>query len=280
MYADEPDTSSKFSDAQIIRMLEKAWALVLGEIGRASERLLVVRYNISVVNGTQYYQLPPTIGQILRIHKLESTLGLSEYEFTPASRWNPSGPGYTIEGDILVFTPIPQFTDTLQILFVPKATARLHDGTAGTVAASSIILAASPTTGTLDLRPQAYAGSIVRILNAGNAAAVGQQRIITSYDNSTRTATINPAWTTTPTGTVTYEIAPLIWEPYDTIMAVYAARLMHTTEGDAQRINTINTAYRDMMREIRLSEANVEARMGEYFHHDVPENSNFSLGSI
>lgn len=94
--------------------------------------------------------------------------------------------------------------------------------TAGAFAPLSIVdqgTAQSATGTTLVLRSAAaFADSELvgaRILITGGSAGVGQSRVITGYVSSSDTATVD-AWTTTPTGTITYKVfaaAPALATP-------------------------------------------------------------------
>jgi hypothetical protein len=88
----------------------------------------------------------------------------------------------------------------------------LLDDTAGSVPWAGIIdqgTAQSATGTTLVLRAAAaFANDELigaTIVITGGSAGVGQARVITDYVNATDTATVD-AWTTTPTGTITYKI--------------------------------------------------------------------------
>lgn len=78
---------------------------------------------------------------------------------------------------------------------------RIASGTAQAVTSTTIQLASASTFANDEI-----IGSIVVV--TGGSAGVGQCRYISDYVGSTDTATISPAWTTTPTGTVTYSIYP------------------------------------------------------------------------
>ena len=78
----------------------------------------------------------------------------------------------------------------------------MDEGTAQAAAATSITLRATASS-TAD----AYVGSTVYIVSA--TAGAGQQAIISAYNNTTKVATV-PAWGTTPTGTITYQVRPTV----------------------------------------------------------------------
>lgn len=75
-----------------------------------------------------------------------------------------------------------------------------NTGTASAVASTTITLAASAIA-TADY----YIGQLITI--TGGTTGAGQVRKITAY-TSGRVATIDPAWTVTPTGTITYTVTP------------------------------------------------------------------------
>lgn len=73
-----------------------------------------------------------------------------------------------------------------------------NDGTAQTGGSTTITLASGDTAGT-----NAY---IDRVITITGGAGLGQSRLITGYDNSTKIANVHRAWDTTPTNTSTYKI--------------------------------------------------------------------------
>lgn len=129
------------------------------------------------------------------------------------------------------------------------------DDTAGAVRWSSIIDqgTAQAATGTsLQLRSAAafadneLSGSYILI--TGGTTGVGQVRQITSYVGSTDTATVG-TWTTTPTGTITYQIDPFVagasgLTTTDVENAVWNTTLAsHTTGGTAgERLGRVPNA--------------------------------------
>jgi hypothetical protein len=158
----------------------------------------------------------------------------------------------------------------LRVTFVPSGCVKLHTAsidtddddddtgniTNGTTTATVVL----PTqtninatgAGTLDLRPNAYGGSIFRVLAAGTANYV-QERLITAYDVTTRTLTLSPQFdaglvpaTDTDTN-VAYEIAPPLVEQFDAVIAAWVAMMIVGLEGDKARYGGIATLYQDML---------------------------------
>lgn len=78
----------------------------------------------------------------------------------------------------------------------------LSYGTADSATATTIVLAETPTYGETVLVDDYYNGATIEIVSATTGA--NQTGTITDYVASTRTATV--AWSTTPTGTIIYNI--------------------------------------------------------------------------
>jgi len=129
-------------------------------------------------------------------------------------------------------------------------------------------LPAVPTTGSLDKRENAYAGTILRILTTeGPGDGIEAERAITAYDPRTRIATIKPPFASdrVPVGVTTYEITP--FNAYDLILPLgqYVARLIVSQEGDPARYATINMEYSRLIREVRLRAAHFDEIRGNFF---------------
>jgi hypothetical protein len=99
----------------------------------------------------------------------------------------------------------------------------IHSGTAVTAAAGTIQLAAAAAFANDELN-----GSLVLITGG---TGIGQVRRIWDYVGSTDTASIEPNWTTTPSGTITYVILPAdsLWD---------VVRANHATVGSFGEIST------------------------------------------
>lgn len=283
-FTDEPATSAKYTDAKLLDLIENQWAAILGEFNRVSQHPTVIRHNVTFGETSRTYVLPPTVGSVLRLAKISTTTNSMEWEVIPLSRNSPTGPGVTMEGNILRLEPDWEGDDvTFQVDYIPTGDVRLHDGTAGTITndttagTCTLVLAASPTTGVLDNRPNAYAGSVLRILSASTNNYV-QERIISAYDVTTRTATLRPHFDATllPGGaTVTYEIAPILWQSNDMVVALAVAKLIAGVEGDNKRFAALGHHLAQEMRRLRLDAASFDAIKGVTFEHDTVTNRRY-----
>ena len=287
-FTDEPSSNAKYTDAKILDLVESSWADVLEEINRNASAPVRVRHDLAIDTATglnaNTYILPPTIGRLFQIDKVDSN-GNVEWTIVPRSPWNPAGPAVLLEGNCLTISPDwGAGSYTLRLTYMPVGDVRLHEGT---IAASAItndatantcavMLASSPDTGSLDTRPNAYAGSVLRILGDGGTGATNdyvQERVIRSYDVETRTATVSPALTYVPTGTeVTYEIAPLLANAFDIVVALDVASMILGIEGDPKREKSTALQYARKIRTIRLNAAAYESIVGQHFQRDTITN--------
>jgi hypothetical protein len=94
---------------------------------------------------------------------------------------------------------LPTTNSSNQVALQPDAGA-LHSGTAQAGAASTLTLAAGASS-TTDL----YKGNVLKIYSGTGA---GQTRTITAYNGSTKVATVDWNWTTTPDTTSLYAVLP------------------------------------------------------------------------
>jgi len=268
---DEPDVLSKYSDNRLLGFLEEAYAEVLGEYNRLSPNPLTTRYDLTLANTDeeQYYALPPTMGLILAIQLYDSDLNLKGH-LLPRSLTNPSGPNYRVDGHTL-WTRENVFNDgdIIRFYFVTSGSPRLHDGTAADISASTITLTSTPVRGTLDMRPNAYAGSLVRILGA-DTNYVMQERYISAYDATTRIATVKPDFSPLPGGTVVYEIGPLLGAVFDQAMTFRAGMSLCALEGiSSTRRKAVFDEYQRRLRSIRLDASQSDLYAGITFRSDT-----------
>jgi hypothetical protein len=280
-WADEPSLKTKYTDSELIGFIEQQWDIILGELNRLSTSPIVARANITLSSTQQFYAMPPTCATILGISEFNTSHEINS-SLQPRGRFNPLGPGVTFEGNILRLQPSWVGDATVyQVDYLPTGDVRLHQGTAGTITQdatnhlSTVELAATPTVGSLDTRDNAYAGSVLRILGATTNNYV-QERVISSYDRTTRIATVKPEFSPTlATDTaVIYEIAPLLFQAQDPVVAMAVVRDILAIEGDS-RLKSVSEAYNIRMRALRLNVSSLNAINGQKFENDTMHNRRF-----
>jgi len=257
---DEPNVSAKYSDDRIIAHLERAYILVLNEKNRSNKTPAVVKQTITIASGVTEYNLPHVVGSV---HAIYSTND-SGYKLFYDGRGvhNPYGRGIWLEGDTLHIQNVDSMGLGMSLIveWIPIGIARLHNGVCTLSAdGKTVTFGATVNAGTLDTHHEAYAGSVFRCLGVDGTTVVGnylQERNITAYDETTRQATLDLALDPIPTtddGYIYYEIAPSIHKGMDTVVALYAAYRIMSVEGNIKRAKSILDAYRNELRNVRLT---------------------------
>jgi len=264
---DEPVINKKYSDARIILHLEKAFVLVLNEKNRTSKTPATVKQSISISSGTTEYVLPYTMGTFLGLYDRAESGTKTFYD--GRGFYNPFGRRVWLEDHTLHIQSTESFGLGTSLIaeWIPNGIARLHNGTCTITDSTTVVFGATPNAGTLDTHAHAYAGSKFRILDVDGSVVTGdymQERNITAYDNTTRTATLDVALSPVPTtddGNIYYEIAPFIAQAFDSVLPLYTAYRISSIEGNLKRAKGILDAYRNELRNVRLTE----------FYSNLPE---------
>ena len=269
-FTDKPEASDKYTDSNIIDLMGVCYAQILGEINRNAPWPVTARFDITIsgYGDDQYYSLPIGMGKILRISILNDDGDQELYNIEARGRLHPYGPGFSVEGNTL-FVKADAFSDDdiIRFEYAPSGIAKLHEGTfAETVydaTALTVTLSATPTKGDLDIRSNAYAGCMLRVLGSddgggGGITNVGQERIITAHAAATGVVTLSHALSPAPaTGdTMTYEIAPSgLNDGLDMVIAVRVAMYILGAEGSPARYRSMVDLYRQLVRDVRLNAA-------------------------
>lgn len=257
---DEPIINKKYTDARIIRHLEKAFILVLNEKNRNNKTPASVKQTITVVSGTTEYILPYVMGNFLGLYDLSET-GYKIF-YDGRSLYNPFGRRVWLEDHTLHIQTVDSIGVGTALIaeWIPNGIARLHNGTCTIDSTGKIItFGATPNAGALDTHSKAYAGSKFRILEVDGSVVTGnymQERNITDYDNTNRQATLDVALDPIPTtddGLIYYEIAPFISQALDSVVPLYTAYRISSIEGNRKRAKGILDAYRNELRNVRLT---------------------------
>lgn len=257
---DDPIVNAKYTDARIIRHLEKAFIIVLNEKNRVNTTPATVKQTITIAADTTEYVLPYVMGMFVGLYDLSDS-GTKIY-YDGRGFYNPFGRRVWLEDKTLHI----QSTDSLGVgtsliaEWIPSGIARLHNGTC-TLSADglTVTFGTTPNAGTLDTHTEAYAGSKFRILDVDGSTVTGdymQERNITAYDNTTRQATLDVALNPVPTtddGNIYYEIAPFTAQAMDSVVPLYTAYRISSIEGNLKRAKGTLDAYRNELRNVRLN---------------------------
>ncbi len=283
--SDEPATNEKYSDTNIIGFIETDWGLINGELARLSTNRILTRVSLSLTSGIEHYALPPTIGAIQRITQASSSNSPRVF-YSMAGMDNPLGRGVSLQGRTLVIEP--DYTGsgvTINIDYIASGSVKLHTGTCTIDTTNSdtektvFVLGDTPSAGTLDRRPHAYAGQILRILSDGSDV-YEQDMVITSYDVVNQKATCKPAANDSLLGTYSaitefdYEITPNLSQIDSTVIAYATARRLMANEGDS-RYQLITQQYTELMRNLRLNASQFDGATGMVYQGDSVMNNRY-----
>lgn len=277
-YLDDADLASKYDEDFITRhVITPAIQDVMARLSLMRTDPILLRYDIDLEAGQEYYQLPPAVASIWRLVKMDSD-GLIEWEDTPRGEFHPNGPNWAVEGNLLAIRPHPTVDDTLTLWYVPSGDFVPHYSAAGgAVAADNLTLTldTTPDYGPIDRRTNALAGSILRILPAAGA---WQERIIAS---STATAVVvrnefDPSLAST--SGIRYEIAPpmkqYLWEA----IALAAAMKMATYKAvSGARRQGMEIEYRKAMKTCKDMAGMAQGRNSGAWEKATVDNGNLEL---
>jgi hypothetical protein len=275
LVTNEPSLDAKYSDAELVSLISQAFYTVWNEINRVSTHQVVIRTDISVTATQQRYILPPSMTKLVDIQRLNDD-GSILCRYNPSNIRNPAWPNLRLEGNTLYFTEATGAAYTLRLLWIPSGYVALHYGTLEDITNNTddcdVTLATTPTGGTRDLRPNAYAGCMFRILTSGgDGEGAVQDRIIHTYDPQTKIAVVEPAYESgmVPEATITYEITPMRSDELVMPIAEFVSRKIVGWEGDYKRYRTIDLDYKRDIRTARLLESCYDLIQGHYMRIDT-----------
>lgn len=278
---EEPGGDTQYPDSFIARqVIPPEFATVMNSLALGQENPILFRMTISLVDGTEYYVLPPCVRQVWRLGKYDSETGVITHDWYPRSDQSPMGKGWALEANTISFSPTPTSAEDWTLWYVPSSDYLCHQGS-GTVSGSlrtSIVLASTPTLGILDQRPNAYVGAVLRVIHTG---APWQERVITSYDVATRTATVNIPFDSTgypaAAAAITYEIAPIAWQSlWATIALRVAFQLGVARNVSEKKLGLLDGLFNRSLKSIRDHLGNLQGRRPKSFNNQTYDNRDFT----
>lgn len=287
--AEEPTADSQYDDNFLVRqVVGPEFSNVMGLVSLGAENPFVMRLQVDVRAGTQYYELPPAVRQVWRLaRRIDGDKLVSD--FFPRGWAHPLGMGWNLEGRMLSFDPVPTRDETWYVWYIPSVDFTLHKGT-GTVQESSanpplwprrtrIKLAASPSVGVLDRRNNAYVGAVLRIIQPG---ITWQERLIVAHDASAGKLTVDvripfeEANWPGHGGSVNYEIAPVGWQAlWDAVAIRTAIRIGTMRNQSEKKLALLEGQFARSIKAIRDQLGNFQGRRGKGFDPNTPDNPDY-----
>ena len=246
-YLDQADAdNSDWTDTELTRYLAQEQNYLATKIRNRQQDFFGKRYTFALTSGTIEYYLPrniisPRFVEIItagvtgtapfftvdeddRTFEVVLPVGIDRisniFPFDDIRRKfsRVSFERYSIFGNKLIFTPGKNLSGHVRVWFTSYIPST-HYGTAAAAGSSTLTLASTPTVGLREYGDNIYEGMFLGIYSG---TGVGQIREITQYVESTRVATVDKAWDTTPTGAV-YSILTPIPEQMAELLALGAS---------------------------------------------------------
>ena len=284
-YLDEP--SSKYSDDFLVRnCIMPEMVNVLSRLSLTFDNPVVVRTTINLTTDTEYYQLPPNVGEVFRLVEMDSNNRVNR-EYLPFSEFHPDGPNWQLQGNLLAARPLPESTKTLTLFYIPNGDFLPHYNPGNGQLSSdrktlTLCLPTQVKVGAIDRRPNAYVGATLRLLKntAGNSTVV-EERIIDSHTLSATDAgddqvTVRVPFDTSAYGSKTdihYEIVPQGFQSLmQCISSAAAINLGVMKDVTNKKMQYLHVEYRKALKTIGDNLSYMQMRKGKSFQKYTVDN--------
>ena len=287
-YLDDPDFDAKYTDQFLVKHVVMPCLVdVWSRVSLSADNPVMLDYNMTLVEDQECYVIPPCVGEIHEIVQYNglagSTIsnGLPSDDLRPAHPQSRTGPMWMIEGNMICFRPFPQnlgSNGNINLTWTMRYTTNgdmlphySSTSNAGTLQNSTTFLFSStPDLGLIDYRPNAYAGQFLRILSG----SIHEERVIASYNPSSRIATLMRPFTVTANSTTyAYEVCPPQSQGMVEAIAIAAALKLGAWRKISQAQNQLLTQqYRSAIKTIGDNLANMNLRTGKGWAKDTRDN--------
>lgn len=275
-YLDLPEVDAKYSNDYLVRhIICPAQTDVMSRLSHTSGSPVLLTMALTLTGEAQDIILPPNVLWVLRIETIDED-GNRLGEVIPRSFWNPYGTqNWRIEGSpgalVLHIDAAPSGLDTAQIIYQTNGDILPHYGTGTLASGDTVTLAATPTLGVLDRRPNAYVGSVLRILSASGPI---EERQITAhaYSGGNWTVTARSDFTYTTNGSVLYEIAPAGSQSLYEAIAAWSALKIGTNFLAKDRQDSILLQYRAALKTIGDNLTYVQSRVPSHYERKTADS--------
>jgi hypothetical protein len=291
---DEPSDRAKYTDSHILQLMSESWNEVLQDVFGSAQNIPLARHSLSLVAGTRYYDLPCTVGELLRFDVKDGNIKVAE--IYPGNLQNPWGVGIHVEGTRrILLDPKPIQSMTVEVLYIPSGDILMHVGEAltstGSTSGLKLRIPLHPilgnTAGSIDRRPNAYVGSFFTGYLTNGSLPSGyfqfpiQQRIITSYDVADASITVEPNFDfdisklEDPGQIMMYEVVPFEATAMWPCIVRHTARHIAAVENRMDRFKMCNQLYAEAKRSVQLRSSNALTKSGMSMDPRVSSNPDF-----
>ena len=246
-FLDEPTLDAKYTNDYLIRhVITPEISNVMSMIIEARKTPIVVRHQISLTASAEYYELPPSVGKIYRIAKIDSDKVITN-EIPARGPDSSEDAGWWVEGRELHVRPLPSGTNNdYYIWYTPTGNVIPHysadGGSISWSTRNTLTLDTTPDLGDVDHRENAYIGCVVRawVNDAGQPDKVDERVIEAStITTSNITAEVRSNFTTGSwsgvQANVKYEIVPYFMDEIWQAVALSSAINLGTSKNISEK---------------------------------------------
>jgi len=200
----------------------------------------------------------------------------------PRSLYNPYGPNVSYRGNLVKLIPKFNSSVDMEIWYIPNGEISLITGTISAYSSTNATVSFSAaTTGTIDLRENAYAGYVINLKDANDGNRIEERTITKSTVDSSGVTTLTVAMdfsVFTPVSGDIYELVPLVFtKRLELAVALYVAVIILSYEENPTRVGLIEVQRQHVMRSLRLEAARYESRVGGHMAKDTPDNRKYGV---
>jgi hypothetical protein len=278
-YVDEATLDAKYTNDYLVRhVICPEMVNVISRLSNNYSNPIRVRHSITLATDQQDYILPPNIGEIYRV-AISDDYNRVTREWMPHNEFHPRGPNWQIQGNMLSFRPLPDKAETVDIHYIPNGDFMPHYTTSGHLLTTTTFqFSAPPNLGAIDTRENSYAGGTLRVWNTDKT--ILEERIIESYDSSTKTATVRRPFTSDieTGGARTYEVAPVGSQSlYQAIACASAINLATARNITQKQMQFLLVQYKMAMKTVGDNLSNMQAREGKVYDKKTVDNQGLLL---
>jgi hypothetical protein len=106
-YLDDPSLDAKYDDNFLVKhVISPMFASIASRINNSTSNPISVWIPFPLTQGTEYYSLPPCVGEVWRM-AIRNDDNYVSREAMPRTEWHYRGPNWKVEGNMIVFSPKP-----------------------------------------------------------------------------------------------------------------------------------------------------------------------------